>query len=133
MTKDDGKYVIIGWNAHDLRDGKAAPDAEYRLKLPSLGKQAVLLYSVVGGAHANPMQTWSNLGKPRSLTKEQIEILRASAEPLVFSEKLPEHDGAYETLVTIQCNHLCMLEILPVEDQTDTYEGYDPIEFYGLK
>jgi xylan 1,4-beta-xylosidase len=78
--------------------------------LPSLGKQALLVKQEVGGSHANPMQTWSNLGKPRSLSKEQLKILQASAS----------------------CNHLCMLEITPVHDKTDTYLGYDPEELYGM-
>jgi xylan 1,4-beta-xylosidase len=35
--------------------------------------------------------------------------------------------------LTIPCNNLCMLEITPVDDQTDTYLGYDPEEFYGME
>jgi xylan 1,4-beta-xylosidase len=98
-----------------------------------LGKQAVVLKREVGGAHANPLQTWSNFGKPRSLSKEQAEILRASAEPLQTDEKLFAQNGVFETKLTVPVNHLCLLEIMPVEDQTDTYVGYDPAEFYGLK
>jgi xylan 1,4-beta-xylosidase len=133
VTKNDNKYVIIGWNCHDMRDHKPSPDIDYLITLPSIGKQALLLRKDVGGAHANPMKTWSNLGKPRSLNKEQLRILKASAEPLQTDEKLLEQNGAYEVKVTIPCNHLCMLEITPVMDMTDTYLGYDPDEFYGIE
>jgi xylan 1,4-beta-xylosidase len=125
--------VIIGWNWHDMRDHKLAPDIEYVLTLPSTGKQALLVKKDVGGAHANPMKTWSNMGKPRSLNKEQLKILQASAEPLQTDAKLFEQNGTYEVEVTIPCNHLCMLEITPVNDETDTYLGYDPDEFYGVE
>jgi xylan 1,4-beta-xylosidase len=133
VTKNDNKYVIIGWNCHDMRDHKPSPDIDYLITLPSIGKQALLLRKDVGGAHANPMKTWSNLGKPRSLNKEQLRILKASAEPLQTDEKLLEQNGAYEVKVTIPCNHLCMLEITPVMDMTDTYLGYDPDEFYAIE
>ena len=133
VTKNDSKYVIIGWNWHDMRDNKLAADIEYVLTLPSIGKQALLVKKDVGGAHANPMKTWSNMGKPRSLKKEQLRILQASAEPLQTDAKLFEQNETYEVEVTIPCNHLCMLEITPINDETDTYLGYDPDEFYGVE
>ena len=115
-----------------MRDHKPSPDETYALSLPSLGKQALLVKKEVGGSHGNPLQTWSNLGKPRSLTKEQLKILQASAEPCQTDTKLSEQNGTYDVELTIPCNHLCMLEITPVDDKTDTYLGYDPEEFYGM-
>lgn len=133
VTKDHDKYVIIGWNWHDMRDHKASPDENYVLSLPTIGKQALLVKKDVGGAHANPMQTWSNMGKPRSLNNEQIKQLQASAEPLQTDVWLLEKNGVYNVELTIPCNHLCMLEITPVDDKTETYLGFDPEEFYGMK
>jgi len=133
VTKNENKYVIIGWNWHDMRDHKSNPDMEYVLTIPTLGKQALLVKKEVGGAHANPMKTWSNMGKPRSLNKEQLKILKASAEPLQTDAKLLEQNGYYEVKVTIPCNHVCMLEITTIKDETDSYLGYDPDEFYGME
>lgn len=133
VTKSDNKIVIIGWNYHDMRDHKIAPDEEYVLTIPSIAEQAMVVKKEVGGAHANPMKTWSNMGKPRSLNKEQLKILRASSEPLQTDEKLCEQNGTYEIKLTIPCNHLCMLEINPIKDEVDTYLGYDPDEFYGME
>ena len=133
VTKRDDSYVIIGWNWHDMRDHKPSTDEICALSLPSLGKQALLVKKEVGGSHGNPLQTWSNLGKPRSLTWEQFNILKASAEPCQTDTKLVEQNGVYDVELTIPCNHLCMLEITPVDDQTDTYLGYDPEEFYGME
>ncbi|NLX78085.1 MAG: xylan 1,4-beta-xylosidase [Clostridiaceae bacterium] len=132
VTKDDGRYAVIGWNWHDTRTGGAGADKGYVLSLPSLGKQAVLIKKQVGGEHANPLQTWSNLGKPRSLNAQQREILLKSAEPLQTSMKLFEQDGCYEVELAIPCNHVYMLEILPVNDFADTYDGFDAAEFFGL-
>ena len=133
ITKDDDRYVIIGWNYHDMRDNKQSLNESYVLLLPAIGEQAIIVKKKVGGAHANPMQTWSNLGKPRSLSKEQLEILQASAEALQTDGKLFDRDGVYKVEVEIPCNHLCMMEIFPISDKTDTYLGYRPEEFYGMQ
>ncbi|HPT79517.1 MAG TPA: glycosyl hydrolase [Candidatus Atribacteria bacterium] len=133
VTRDDKRYVIIGWNWHDMRDQKPSPDQGYSLGLPSLGSRAIMVKRTVGGSHANPLQTWSNLGKPRSLNKDQLDILQAASRPLQTDERLQEQNGVYEIELNIPCNHLCMVEIMPVDDQTDTYLGFDPDEFYGMK
>lgn len=133
ITRKDDRYVIIGFNWHDLRDGKFTDDKSYNLRLPALGPEAIMIKKTVGGQHANPLQTWSNLGKPRSLNKEQIKILQASSEPVQTDTRLTEEDGVYSVDLNIPCNQLCMLEIMGINDQTETYLGFDPIEFYGLK
>lgn len=133
VTKDDRRYVIIGWNWHDTRTGSAGSDREYALSIPSIGRQAILIKKQVGGDYANPLQTWSNLGKPRTLNREQKKILLKSAEPLQTDTKLIEENGFYNVNLTIPYNHLYMLEIMPVNDITDTYEGFDAAEFFGLK
>ncbi len=133
VTRDERRYAVIGWNWHDMLDGKPSEDCRYRLSLPALGGRALLIKRDVGGAHANPLQTWSNMGKPRTLSREQKRILRAAAEPLQTDAKLLEQEGMYEVELTVPCNHLCMLEITPVTDETDTYLGYDKQEFYGLE
>ena len=116
-----------------MRDHKSSEDETYVLSLPAIGKQALLVKKDVGGAHCNPMQTWSNMGKPRSLNKEQLKVLQAAAQPLQNDLKLLEQNGIYEVELTIPCNHLCMLEITPVNDMTESYLGFDSEEFYGLK
>lgn len=133
VTREDDRYVIIGWNWHDIRDGRRLPEASYHLLLPSIGEQAVMVKKEVGGQNANPLQTWSNLGKPRSLNDEQLRILQASAEPLQTDVKLVEEGGVYAVRLDIPCNCLCMLEIIPVKDETGTYLGFDPEQFYGME
>ena len=71
-----------------MRDHKESSDECYSLLLPSIGKQALLMKKDVGGDHANPLQTWNNMGKPRSLNSEQQKILQAAAEPLQTDAKL---------------------------------------------
>lgn len=133
VTKEGNRYVVIGWNWHDMRDGEPSPDESYALSLPSAGDRAILIRKEVGGPYANPLQTWSNLGKPRSLDGEQKKILQAAAEPLQTDSRLFAQNGAYEVELTIPCNRLCMLEIIPVTDMTGTYAGFDPAEFCGMK
>lgn len=132
VTKKDDRYVIIGWNWHSRWSESQPTDQSYKLTLPAVGEKAILVKKVVGGNYANPLQTWSNLGKPRSLNAEQLEILQASAQPLQTDTQLVAHDGVYEVELTIAPNHLCMLEIFPIKDLTATYVGFDP-DFYGMK
>ncbi|WP_238915780.1 glycosyl hydrolase [Clostridium sp. YIM B02555] len=132
ITKNDDRYVIIGWNYKDVKGDKEYSDEVYELLLPAIGEQAIAVKKEVGGQYANPMKTWSNLGKPRSLNKEQLDILKNSAEPLQTDDRLIEQEGIYKMELKIPCNHLCMVEILPVTDNTDTYLGYNKEEFYGM-
>jgi xylan 1,4-beta-xylosidase len=125
VTRDEERYVIIGWNPAGMRKNKKNAAESYSLKLPSMGEKAVLLSKEVGGSHGNPLKTWSNLGKPRSLTEEEVAVLRAAAEPLQKDARLSEEKGLYEVELEIPLNHLCMLEIRPVEDRTESYAGYD--------
>ncbi len=133
VTKKGNRYVIIGWNWYDARNGESPSDENYELLLPSVGERAFMLKKEINEAHGNPLQTWSNLGKPRILNKEQIEVLKASAEPLQSDAALHEENGAYKVSLNIPSNSLCMLEIMPVKDETDTYLGFDLNEFYGMK
>lgn len=123
VTRDEDRYVIIGWNWGEKKENDTAKS--YKLKLPAISEEAILIKKEVGGAQGNPLRTWSNLGKPRTLNKEQLAILQASAEPLQQDERLVAEKGTYELELNIAVNHLCMLEILPVVDQTDSYPGYD--------
>lgn len=125
VTRDEDRYVIIGWNWANKVANERERAKSYLLKLPSIGEEAILLKKEVGGAHANPLQTWSNLGKPRTLNKEQLAILQASAEPLQVDERLRAEEGSYEVEINIGPNRICMLEIKPVNDQSNTYPGYD--------
>lgn len=123
VTRDEDRYVIIGWNWGEKKENDTAKS--YKLKLPAISEEAILIKKEVGGAQGNPLRTWSNLGKPRTLNKEQLAVLQASAEPLQRDEKLVAEKGTYELELNIAVNHLCMLEILPVVDKTDSYLGYD--------
>lgn len=132
VTRDDDRYAIIGWHWHDVSKQTPAEEKKYRLYLPSIAPRAMVIKREVGGAHANPLQTWSNMGKPRTLNRRQREILQAAAEPLQTDSKLFENNGMYEIEVSIPSNHIFMMEITPVKDMTKDYLGFDVKEFYGL-
>ncbi|MEJ6951772.1 GH39 family glycosyl hydrolase [Natronospora cellulosivora (SeqCode)] len=133
VTKKDDSYIIIAWNWHNPEESKESSDLSYSLSLPSIAEQVIMIKKDVGGADANPLQTWSNLGKPRTLNSEQLEILKAAAEPRQRDEKLYEEKGIYTVDLNIPVNHLTMLEIKPVVDKTDTYLGLKKEEFYGME
>jgi len=134
VTKDkDGRYCLIGWSYHDPRDGKTLDPVSYEITLPAEKAQYFSVTKVVGGKYGNAAQTWSNLGKPRTLTKKQAEILKEAAKPLRYDSKVFAKDGKISVNMDIECNHLVMTEIFPVNDLTDTYWEFDTKEFYGLE
>lgn len=133
VTKDeDGRYCLIGWSYHDPRDGKALDTISYEITLPTKIAQYCCITKVVGGKHGNAAQTWSNLGKPRTLNKEQTKILQEAANPLRSDSKIITKDGKITVNMDIEWNYLIMMELLPVNDITDTYWEFDKKEFYGL-
>ncbi len=133
VTKKDDSYVIIGWNWDNPAEEKTAEEKSYKLELPSLGQQAVIVKKEAGKDITDPLQTWSNLGKPSYLNEKEKQLLQAAAEPKQTDSKLEAEQESYEVKLNIPLNQLCMLEILPVEDQTDQHPGFDKQEFYGLE
>lgn len=134
VTKDnDGRYCIIGWSYHDPRDGKTPNTVSYEITLATDVVQYCCITKDVGGKHGNAAQTWSNLGKPRTLNKEQTKILQESANPLRLDSKIISKEGKISIDMDVECNHLVMMELLPVNDETDTYWEFDKKEFYGLE
>ncbi len=131
VTKDEERYVIIGWNWQEGNSGRGQT-ISYRFSLPSIGEQAIMINKKVDPNNANPLRTWSNLGKPRILNPKELAILQAAAEPVQMDSGLIEKDGLYIMDIDISPNQLCMIEIFPIEDQTHTYLGFDPKEFYGI-
>jgi xylan 1,4-beta-xylosidase len=134
VTKDeDSRYCIIGWSYHDPRDGKTLDTLSYEITLPAVQGQYLCVTKDVGGKYGNAAQTWSNLGKPRTLNKVQTQILQEAANPLRSDTKVIAKDGKMTVDMNIECNHLVMMELLPVKDMTDSYWEFDPKEFYGLE
>lgn len=134
VTKDeDGRYCIIGWNYHDPRDGKLTDTVSYEMELPANIKQYCSITKDVGGSYGNAAQTWSNIGKPLTLNEEQTKILQEAANPLRYDSKVFAKDNKITVNMDIECNHLVMIEVIPVNDMTDIYWEFDEKEFYGLE
>ncbi|MFU0827343.1 MAG: Beta-xylosidase [Lachnoclostridium sp.] len=134
VTKDENdRYCIIGWSYHDPRDGKTLDTISYEITMPAKVTQYFGITKDVGGKHCNPAQTWSNLGKPRTLNKEQVKILQEAATPFRTDEKVFAKDGKITVNINIECNHLVMMELLPVKDETESYWEFNETEFYGLQ
>ena len=133
VTKDEGRYVIITFNWHDPRTDAVATDVDCVLALSSLGKQACLEQKIVGGTAGNALQTWSNLGKPRTPNEWQLKRLREAAQPARLDKKLQEQDGRYHVDVHVEPNQIQMIEIFPIIDHTNEYEGFKPEEFFGMQ
>jgi xylan 1,4-beta-xylosidase len=146
VTKKGDRYVVIAWNRRDPAASKPAAeqaeaaskpaageaDVVYRLKLPAFADRAYLARREVGGPQGDPLRTWSRMGKPRYPSREQLELLRAAAEPARSDAVLKASDGRYEVGLTVAPDRLVLIEIMAAPDATASYLGFDPDQFYGL-
>ncbi len=129
----DGSYAIVAWNYQDLIGQAQSAFKPYTLTLPAFCARAVAARQTVGQGVCDPLQAWSDLGKPLTLTAAQHAVLTHAAEPLYTTQVLCEADGQYILTLDLQPNQLCLVEILPAPDCTAQLAGFDASQFYGLK
>lgn len=131
--RKDGAYALIAWDYQDQTGSEAnAPFAPRTVRLPALSERAVVIKRTVGEGASNPVQTWSDLGKPPTLSKEQRGILLRAGEPAQKTAPITNQDGVYTLELSLLPNQLALYEILPAPDHTDALAGYEPGQFYGL-
>lgn len=130
--RSDGAYAILAWHYDDGMEA-VTQDGAYTLRLPACFERAVLVKQSVGSGVCDPLQTWSDLGKPRALSAEQLDILKKSAQPKQETGMLNIECGMHNIDIALETNQLCFITVLPAPDFTDTYDGFDAKWFYGLK
>ena len=101
------------------------------------GRARARTHRVRARAHARAdacgLRAGSGVDRPRTLNRDQAGLLQTSAEPCQTDRKLIELNGAYSVDLTVPGNHLMMLEITPVSDETSAYPGIDPNQFMGME
>ena len=126
VTRKGDRLVVIAWNGQRVRRGETGETLSFTLSLPATSERAMLVRKEVGGDASNPLRTWCNMGRPRTLNAEQKAILRNAGEARQTDDALIAAAGRFEVSIELPAYRLTMLEIMPVEDLTDTYLGFDP-------
>ena len=120
IIKNDTGYAGILWNIDE-------EDFQMELELPldfeSNGSEYTLITKTVDEECCNPLKIWHDMGEPATPTKEETELIRSSAFPLVQSAILANEDGKLSTSITLKRNGIVFFEVKPRVATPD--RGYD--------
>lgn len=109
-------YKGIAWNVDTEMTGK---EINIKLELPLSDKENAnsLVTELVDEEVCNPLKVWHDLGEHANPSKEEIELLRESAKPLVKSERCKNIIN-----LSLKENAVCYFEIKTAPINSD--RGY---------
>lgn len=106
VLKTADGYKLCAWNICRKGEDKTS---ELEITLPASGEYSVI-YKTVDETTCNPLKVWHDMGEPQCLSKEQTELLRAAAKPLVTSQRISA-DGEAVIQLSLSRNALVYAEI----------------------
>ena len=118
LRREDGSWEGVLWNL--CREEKAPLTVS--LSLPGEGEMT-LLTRQVDEAGCNPLAAWHMMGEPASLSREQLDFLRQSAQPRCGAQTVQAADGRIQAEITLGINGVTHFTLTPRRLQTDY--GYD--------
>jgi xylan 1,4-beta-xylosidase len=123
VTRDaTGRIAVLAWAPVDVTDaaggaGEHALALSIPLPAPD-GTSAFLLRSSVDDERGNAWTAWSRMGRPRSPSRSQLDILRVAAEPVRSHCALPIVAGRVELDLVLARHEITLVEITAVVDET---------------
>lgn len=120
MVKKENGYAAVAWNhVHD----RGEKNLELNLCLPAEDGEYCIIKKTADEECCNPLKLWHNLGEPANLSKEEKDLLRSAAKPLVSSENVAPADGTLNVKVNLSENAVVYFEINKINRVFD--RGYD--------
>lgn len=120
VKANDGTLRGIAWNICKNKSD------EKTVKLPvSIEREAgeySLIQKIVDESTCNPLKIWHDLGEPRSLSADQIDVLKTAATPLIKSDILISN-GNVEFELEINPNGVIYFELMKCNSTPD--RGYE--------
>jgi len=123
----DGSYQGIAWNPRE--DATEDDELLLMLDLPVKNGDYALITKLVDETTCNPLKTWINLGSPANLSKEQLELLRLSDQPMIRTDKRTVNDNTLKINLTLSRNALLYFKFLPIKPSVD--RGYQSNRVQG--
>ena len=118
VRKDDGSYEGVLWNlCRTDRD-----ELTVTIALPVGGEQT-LTTETVDEVTCNPLKVWHDLGEPRSLTANQLRLLRQAGQPAADTAVLAAENGECTLQMTLRQNAVVRFTLSARNQQGDY--GYD--------
>ena len=86
VIDDTGVIKGIAWNICEKSDDRKDKDLKINLKVEQ--GDYTIISKIVDEETCNPLKVWNDLGQPRSLTNDHIDILRAASKPMIVTDRL---------------------------------------------
>ncbi|MBO7485861.1 MAG: hypothetical protein J6T84_07330 [Spirochaetaceae bacterium] len=115
----EGGYKGIIWNLPMETDGTPL---EVSLKFQNLKGRICLITKTIDEKSTNPLKIWNDLGQPANPSQEQIELIKAGANPLTQTQILD--DGA-AFAITAAKNAVVYFELVSAPTTADNGYNYD--------
>lgn len=110
-------YKGIAWNIDETLSGKKIC-LDFEFPLSKKNDDNVLITHLVDEDVCNPLKVWHDLGEHATPCKEEIEVLRTSANPLIQTKRTNNC-----VLLELKENALCYFELKPAAINSD--RGYE--------
>lgn len=119
----DGSIALVAWNP--VMDKGEGFLKELTLHIPVSFRDAFIKRQTVDEEHANPWNTWRQMGRPRFPDRASIETIRLAAAPLLRTCRLRCTDGMATLHLTLTKNEVTLIELTPVHEEAQPYTGLD--------
>ena len=116
ITKSDKGYAGILWNI----DGD---DAVRELAFSLDNGEYTLITKTVDETCCNPLKVWHDMGEPAYPSKDETDLIRSSAYPLVQSDVVKSVSGSADAAITVKKNGVVYFTI--TERNLTPDRGYD--------
>ena len=129
IVKGDKGYAGILWN---IDEDDREKEISFDLKAENnQGKEYTLITKTVDETCCNPLKLWHDLGEPAYPTKEETELIKSAAQPLVESSIVDcggvtgsaAADGKAQIAVTVRKNGVVYFTLTERNFTPD--RGYD--------
>lgn len=121
MKYGDGSVRGVAWN---MTNHRAGYDRTVTLELPG-AEEGCFRTETVDEDCCNPLKVWHDMGEPANPSREETEILRAAAKPLVRSQRAAAANGKTEVSFLLEENGVVYFEWKPGKVSPDRGYSYE--------
>jgi xylan 1,4-beta-xylosidase len=125
VQKENGNYCGVAFNMSLKRTGKRLC-LDFQLPAGSPGEYS-LITKTVDETCCNPLKTWHDLGEPANPSKEQIAVIRESANPLIATRRLHADNNTIDLNLTLPENAVVYFEISGIQNKSDRGYSYERV------
>ncbi|MDU0294076.1 GH39 family glycosyl hydrolase [Saccharothrix longispora] len=128
---DDGRVTVLAWQPVGGTGGPDAPERhDVRLSVPVPGTRAFVRRERVNEHDGNAFAAWRELGRPRSPSARQLDVLRDCSRPAVEHSARAVVDGRVTLDLALSRHEVTFTEVLPV--RPEEHEGLDDRRLLGV-